>query len=140
MFLPNIRNRDFSREIIFNASRSGGPGGQNVNKVNSKVELRFHIGNSNELSDEEKALLTNSLSNSINSKGELLIVSQTERTQLRNKERCLIKFFFLIEKGLLIKKKRRPTQPSKISKVKRLEKKKAHSNKKNIRRQTYNED
>jgi ribosome-associated protein len=140
MYLPEIRNRDFSREMIFSASRSSGPGGQNVNKVNSKVELRFHIENSEVLNEEEKALLKNNLANNINSKGELLIVSQTERSQLKNKEKCIYKFYFIIEKGLFIKKNRRPTQPSKISKVKRIEKKRIHSIKKNLRRNIYTED
>jgi ribosome-associated protein len=138
-FLGKI-NRDFSRELIFNASRSSGPGGQNVNKVNSKVELRFNIDKSNVLTEEEKALLKNNLSNYINSRGELLIVSQTERSQLKNKDMCVLKFNFLISKGLYIKKKRRPTIPSKASKVKRLDKKRVHSIKKKLRGNTFKEE
>ena len=126
-------NIDFSREFKFSASRSSGPGGQNVNKVNSKVELRFQIDNSQLLSEGQKALLKNRLSNYINSKGELLIVSQTERTQLKNKEKCISKFYFLLRKGIVQKKVRKPTQPSKSSNIKRLNKKRLHSMKKLMR-------
>jgi ribosome-associated protein len=136
MFLKEIRNRDFSNELTFSASKSSGPGGQNVNKVNSKVELRFHIDNSNFLKDEEKAILKERLSNNINFKGELLIVSQNERSQLQNKQKCIEKFYSVIEKGLFKKKNRRPTKPSKISIIKRIEKKQLHSIKKNFRRKT----
>jgi ribosome-associated protein len=133
-------NKDFSSELIFNASRSSGPGGQNVNKVNSKVELRFHIESSQLLNEAEKALLKNKLYNYINSKGELLLISQTERSQIKNKENCIAKFNFLISKGLIIKKKRRLTVPSIASKLKRVEKKRVNSKKKKLRRQTLFEE
>jgi len=76
-----ISSRDFSNEIVFTASRSSGPGGQNVNKVNTKVELRFKINESNLLSEEEKLLLFQNLPTKINNDGELIVVSQSERTQ-----------------------------------------------------------
>lgn len=140
MIDPKIIKRDFSSEITFKASRSSGPGGQNVNKVNSKVELRFHIESSQLLSEAEKALVKNKLHNYINSKGELLLVSQTERSQLKNKENCIVKFNILISKSLVVKKKRRPTIPSMASKVRRIDQKQALSNKKKLRRQTLFEE
>jgi len=126
--------RDFSAEFSFITSRSGGPGGQNVNKVNSKVTLCFHVQNSTLLSDDEKLLIEEKLANKINSEGVLQIVSQTERTQLGNKERCIEKFNQLIDKALSVPKKRKRTKPSKTAVQKRLDDKKIISEKKESRR------
>jgi len=76
--------KDFTNELIISASKSSGPGGQNVNKVNTKVEVRLNIEDSNLLSDTEKALLFEKLANKINKLGELIVTSQSERTQLQN--------------------------------------------------------
>jgi ribosome-associated protein len=126
-------NRNFEPEFSFQTSRSGGPGGQNVNKVNSKVELRFHIGSSNLLSDKEKILIHKNLKNRITIDGELIIVSQEERSQLRNKEIVIERFYTIIEKALKPKKKRVKTKPTLSSKLKRLKKKKIQSTKKQNR-------
>jgi len=114
---------DFKPELVFSASRSSGPGGQNVNKVSSKVELRFHILNSSLLTQQEKGLLMEKLALRINKEGELVLVSQSERTQLRNKEAVIEKFYSLLRKALTPRKKRKPTRPGAAVKEERLENK-----------------
>ncbi len=130
-----IQGRDFYSEFKFSASRSGGPGGQNVNKVSSKIELRFNVLESPLLSIGEKEIIQKKLENKINIEGELVLVSQSERSQLANKEKVIEKFYVLISKALTIQKKRKPTKPSKSAKEKRLESKKINSEKKNSRKQ-----
>lgn len=115
------KGRDFSGEFLFSASRSGGPGGQNVNKVSTKVELRFNIRNSALLNETEKQILLDKLSNKINSEDELILISQSERSQLKNKEKVVEKFYLLLDKTLTPKKKRLRTTPTGASKEKRLE-------------------
>jgi ribosome-associated protein len=123
----DIRDRGFLNEFIFQASRSGGPGGQNVNKVSTKVELRFHIASSILLNEEEKKIIADKLFNKINNPGELILVSQTERSQLKNKEKVIEKFYILIIKALTPKKKRLKTKPTKASVEKRLESKRVQA-------------
>jgi ribosome-associated protein len=127
-------NRDFISEFEFITSRSGGPGGQNVNKVSSKVMLCFDIQKSALLSETEKGLILNKLANKINALGILQIVSQKERTQLGNKELCIEKFYAMIDKALTIPKKRRKTRPSKSAIEKRLESKRKLSEQKQNRK------
>jgi ribosome-associated protein len=122
--------RDLTRELIFTASRSSGPGGQNVNKVSTKVELRFDIPHSILLSEEEKEILLNILKKKINSEGVLIIVSQSERSQLKNKEKTVDKFYTLLKKSLTPVKKRKRTIPGAAAKEKRLEEKKMQAEKK----------
>ncbi len=117
-------------EMAFSTSRSSGPGGQNVNKVNTKVELRFNIEESSLLSDDDKKHLYKELSNKINSRGELILVSEKFRSQLKNKQQVIEKFFSLIIKALTPSKKRIPIKPTMASKEKRLESKKIQSDKK----------
>ena len=123
----DISERDFSSELIFQATRSSGPGGQNVNKVSSKVELRFDVKNSQLLSDEEKSVLAVKLANKINNQDELVLVTQTDRSQMKNKEKVIEKFYTLIAKALMPQKRRYKTKPSKSSVEKRLESKRVHS-------------
>jgi len=129
-----LNNRDFSSEFIFTASRSSGPGGQNVNKVNSRVELRFSINQSSLLSEYEKILIHKKLGNRMNSEGELLLAVQTDRSQLKNKEEAIAKFHNLLNKALTPRKPRRVTRPTKASIEKRLDEKKQRSEKKSLRR------
>jgi ribosome-associated protein len=128
-----IQGRNFIAEFTFSAVRSSGAGGQNVNKVNTKVELRFHIANSALLTDEEKVLLHQKLINHITSDGFLVIRSQKERSQLMNKDLTIEKFYLLIRKALTPRKKRKTTKPSKASKEKRLEIKRQKSEIKSLR-------
>ena len=120
-------------ELMFSFSRSSGPGGQNVNKVNTKVELRFDVINSFVLIEEEKTLLFAKLANKINSEGILIIVSQATRSQLKNKSEAIAKFYKFINEALMPEKIRKPIKVSKQAKEKRLKNKKELSEKK-IRR------
>jgi ribosome-associated protein len=129
-----IRERNFETEFLLSASRSSGPGGQNVNKVSSKIELRFNINTSALLTEEEKIIISQKLTNRINNEGELIIVSQSERSQLQNKELVIERFYILLEESLKPVKKRRATKPSLASKIRRLDHKKILSKKKRDRK------
>lgn len=123
----DIRDRDFVDEFVFQASRSGGPGGQNVNKVSSKVELRFNIANSVLLSDDEKAIIEKKLVNKINKLGELILVAQTDRSQLKNKEKVIEKFYLLVDRAITPQKKRHQTKPTRASVERRLDSKRVQA-------------
>ena len=129
-----LKDRDFSREFKFTASRSGGPGGQHVNKVSTKVELRFDVMKSVMLTEEEKNILLTRLASKINADGELILVAQTERSQLKNKEKVIEKFYALMAKALTPPKKRKSTRPPAEAKEKRLEEKRILSEKKKRRK------
>jgi ribosome-associated protein len=129
----SLKERNFAPEFNFSTSRSSGPGGQNVNKVNTKVELRFSITSSELLSEYEKSKILTHLKNRINSEGDLLIVAQNERTQLKNKQEAIRRFKQLIFTALKPIKKRRPTRPTKASVERRLQYKKEKSQRKTSR-------
>jgi ribosome-associated protein len=128
------QKKQLETEMVLSATRSSGPGGQNVNKVNTQVELRFSIKNSNLFSDDEKDRIFLKLKNKINSEEELILTSQTARTQLDNKENVIEKFYELIEKALTIQKKRLKSRPTAASRLKRLESKKSQALKKLFRK------
>ncbi len=125
-----IENRPFGQEFEFQATPSGGPGGQHVNKVSTSVELRFNVQASQLLNEEEKKLVLKKLKNKINKEGELIVVSRSSRSQAQNKEKAIVKFYKLLASALKKPKKRVPTRPTKASKERRLEKKKKQAEKK----------
>ncbi|MCH8534734.1 MAG: aminoacyl-tRNA hydrolase [Flavobacteriaceae bacterium] len=118
------------QEIQFKTALSGGPGGQHVNKTETKVILEWNLALSEAVSEEEKEILQLKLKNSINKSGVFQMNSSQSRSQHKNKKIVIERFLELLEKSLQKKKKRKPTKPSKSTKLKRLKRKKQHSEKK----------
>lgn len=121
------------RELEFTTSRSSGPGGQNVNKVNTRVTLRFDVVHSDLLGADQKEIIFKKLSAKISVEGILIINSQETRSQLQNKELAIVSFDQLMIKAFTIKKKRRPTKPSKSAVENRIKGKKQAGEKKKWR-------
>jgi ribosome-associated protein len=135
-----LKHIDCSAELSFITSRSGGKGGQNVNKVETAVTGFWDIGRSTLLTDEQKSLLKEKLSNRINDEGLLFVKSQVHRTQLSNKDEVIKKMNSLVNGALEKKKKRLKTKISAAAKQKRLESKKRNAEIKSGRRKIRGHD
>ncbi len=122
-----------AKELVFSASRSDGPGGQNVNKVNSKITLKFDVKLSAVLTDEEKEVILKRLVSKLTKEGVLLVTTQESRSQLENKVVAISKFEKMLEKAFEKKKIRKTTKPTKGAVQDRINKKKLLGEKKKWR-------
>ena len=129
-----MRDRNFEKEFSFRMSRSSGKGGQHVNKVSTRVELLFNVLDSKILDEDEKTLVVKNLAAIISQEGILQIASQAFRSQIRNKENTIEKFYEKIEKALTIEKPRKKTKKPKSLNEKRLKDKKIQAEKKSTRK------
>ncbi len=120
-------------EVHFEFVKASGPGGQNVNKVATAVQLRFDVRNSKSITPEIRDRLLRIAGKRVNSSGELIIVARRFRTQQRNREDAMERLLRLIEKASIPPKTRRKSRPSAASKLKRLDNKRRRSNLKKLR-------
>jgi len=135
----NFTKADLQKETTYKASRSGGKGGQNINKVSSKVELLFSVNNSALFSDEEKELLNQKLQARFNKDGLVQIICDEERSQYLNREKALERLILLLTRALHKPKPRKASKVSKAAKAARLQKKRFNSTKKESRKKNFEE-
>ncbi len=128
------------RELDFQTSRSSGPGGQHVNRTETRVELRWNLADSACLTHSQKELLSERLGSRLTGSGELILACERHRSQYRNREEVTSRFLELIERHLKPKRKRRPTKPTKASVENRLRQKKDRSALKKTRKKRPGED
>jgi ribosome-associated protein len=117
----------FEHELDEKFVTAGGPGGQNVNKVATAVQIRWNVKTSHAFDDEQKWMIRRALANRINDEGELVLFIQTHRSQARNREEARERLVELLEKSLVKPKRRVATKPSKAAKQRRLDGKKTRS-------------
>lgn len=129
----NINKETLVKELVFKTSRSGGKGGQHVNKVSTKVEIKFDIHHSSLLNEDQKQLLFNKLQHRLDKEGMLQVTCSKERSQLLNKLEAIEKMVHLLQQSLEVQKPRKDTKPTKGSVERRLQKKKVKSEKKAMR-------
>jgi ribosome-associated protein len=122
------------REIEESFVRASGPGGQNVNKLSTAVQLRFNVRGSRSLPEELKGRLARLAGSRLTRDGVLIIIAQTHRTQARNREDALDRLIALIRRAAIAPKLRRPTRPTKASRERRIESKKRRAGVKKLRR------
>jgi ribosome-associated protein len=134
MFEIDYRVRVPEEELNWTFVRSGGPGGQNVNKVASKAVLRWDVTNTPSLPADVKARLRTQQANRITTGGVLILTSQRYRDQERNRQDCLEKLRAMIRLAAVTPRKRRPTRPTRGSKERRIEAKKRRATLKTSRR------
>jgi len=135
----NFSKVDIQKETTYKASRSGGKGGQNVNKVSSKVELLFSVNNSLLFTDEEKLLLNEKLQSRFNKDGLVQVICDEERSQYLNKEKAVERLMVILTKALHKPKNRKATKPSKAAKAARLNTKRMQGEKKESRKRPGDE-
>jgi ribosome-associated protein len=132
-----LKKIDILKELTFKTSRSGGKGGQHVNKVSTKVELNFDLKSTSLFTEEEKVRLFLKLANRINSDGILQIITEEERSQIKNKERSIQKLLILLKNALFVPKIRKASKPKRSAIEKRLKSKQITSLKKISRRNEW---
>lgn len=126
-------------ELVFRASRSGGPGGQHVNTSSTRIELLWNPGASSALDDAQRARVVETLASRLDGEGFVRVVASENRSQLRNREDAERRLAALVRKALVIPKVRKKTRPSRAAKAKRLEAKRRKSDKKAMRRKSYDD-
>ncbi|GAA4103789.1 alternative ribosome rescue aminoacyl-tRNA hydrolase ArfB [Mucilaginibacter panaciglaebae] len=133
----NFSKEDLQKEVVYKTSRSGGKGGQNVNKVSSKVELLFSIEATLLFNDDEKQRLTEKLTGRLNKDGLAQIICDEERSQYLNKAKATERLINILLRALTVQKPRKATKPSKQAKAKRLDDKKQNAAKKADRKRNF---
>ena len=134
MSIDSFNITQLKEELKYTTSRSGGSGGQHVNKVETKVTVKFDVNKSSILSEDQKGIILEKLKNKINQKGKIVLHHQTDRSQIKNKEKVTKKLVALIQKALKQQKKRKKTKPSKAAMAERKKNKKVRSDVKSTRK------